>query len=201
MKCTQKNSAHDLPTCWLRNQCHYSDVIISMVASQITGVSIVYTTVCSGTDQRKHQRFVPLAFVAGEFPAQKASNTENISIWWRHHGYVTSKMLYHKWMMVLRSFLQPSQSSFTMRQSTWWISYISISKSNCPFKLMRSSESGNCACNLCAISVPTGLQSGPTISFPWWLFHSWVFTHKWAEKWCILTIWFLTIWIWFLFLG
>ena len=23
---------------------------------------------------------------AGEFPAQRASNTENVSIWWRHHG-------------------------------------------------------------------------------------------------------------------
>ena len=24
--------------------------------------------------------------VTGEFPAQTASNTENVSIWWRHHG-------------------------------------------------------------------------------------------------------------------
>ena len=24
--------------------------------------------------------------VAGEFPAQMASNAENVSIWWRHHG-------------------------------------------------------------------------------------------------------------------
>ena len=24
--------------------------------------------------------------VAGEFPAQRASNAENISIWWRHHA-------------------------------------------------------------------------------------------------------------------
>ena len=24
----------------------------------------------------------------GEFPAQMASNAENVSIWWRHHGYV-----------------------------------------------------------------------------------------------------------------
>ena len=24
----------------------------------------------------------------GEFPAQMASNTENVSIWWRHHGFV-----------------------------------------------------------------------------------------------------------------
>ena len=24
--------------------------------------------------------------VTGEFPAQKASNAENVSSWWRHHG-------------------------------------------------------------------------------------------------------------------
>ena len=26
--------------------------------------------------------------VAGEFPAQRASNAESISIWWRHHGFI-----------------------------------------------------------------------------------------------------------------
>ena len=26
--------------------------------------------------------------VTGEFPAQRASNAENISIWWRHHAYL-----------------------------------------------------------------------------------------------------------------
>ena len=26
--------------------------------------------------------------VTGEFPAQRASNTENVSIWWRHHAFV-----------------------------------------------------------------------------------------------------------------
>ena len=27
--------------------------------------------------------------VTGEFPAQRASNTENVSIWWRHHAEMT----------------------------------------------------------------------------------------------------------------
>ena len=35
---------------------HYSDVIKSAMASLITGVSIVYSTVCSGADQRKYER-------------------------------------------------------------------------------------------------------------------------------------------------
>ena len=69
---------------------------MSAMASQITGVSIVYTTVFSGADQRKHQRSThwPLwgdftgdrrgihrwqegtSPVTGEFPAKRASNAE-----------------------------------------------------------------------------------------------------------------------------
>ena len=44
---------------------HYSDVMMSPMASQIAGVSIVYSTVCSGADQRIHQSSVSLAFVRG----------------------------------------------------------------------------------------------------------------------------------------
>ena len=44
---------------------HYSDVIMSATASQITCVSIVYLTICSGTDQRKHQSSASPAFVKG----------------------------------------------------------------------------------------------------------------------------------------
>ena len=67
---------------------HYSDVIMSVMASQTTGVSIVYSAVYSGTDQRKHQSSASLAFVRGihrwhEFPTQRASNVENVPIWWR----------------------------------------------------------------------------------------------------------------------
>ena len=56
-------------------------------ASQITSLTIVYSTVYSDADQRKHESSAPLAFVwTGEFPAQMASNAENVSIWWRHHA-------------------------------------------------------------------------------------------------------------------
>ena len=43
-----------------RMWCDYSDVIMSAMASQITGVSIVSST---GEDKRKHQSSAPLAFV------------------------------------------------------------------------------------------------------------------------------------------
>ena len=59
------------------------------MASQITGVSIVYSSVGSGANQRKHESSASLAFVKGIhrwIPAQKASNTEKVFIWWRHHA-------------------------------------------------------------------------------------------------------------------
>ena len=42
------------------NLNHYNDVIMSVMASQIAGVSIVYSTVCSDADQRKNPRHWPL---------------------------------------------------------------------------------------------------------------------------------------------
>ena len=69
----------------------YNDVIMDAMASQITSHTIVYSTVYSGTDQRKHQSSASLAFVrvnspvTGEFPAQRASNAQNVSIWRRRH--------------------------------------------------------------------------------------------------------------------
>ena len=44
---------------------HYSDVIMSVMASQITCVSIVCTTVTSAADQTKHQSSALLASVRG----------------------------------------------------------------------------------------------------------------------------------------
>ena len=62
---------------------HYSDVIMSPMASQITDFKKVYSAVCSGPDQRKHQSSASLAFVRGIH-------------WWPvnspHKGPVTRKM-------------------------------------------------------------------------------------------------------------
>ena len=45
--------------------CHYTDAIMGAIASQITSLTIVYSTVCSGADQREHQSSASLAFVRG----------------------------------------------------------------------------------------------------------------------------------------
>ena len=53
---------------------------MSAMASQISGVSIVCSTVCSGADQRKNPKLCVIGFcegnkpVVGGFPSQRASN-------------------------------------------------------------------------------------------------------------------------------
>ena len=69
---------------------HYSDVIMSAVAPQITSFRIVYSPFLQAQIKRniKAPRHWPCegnSPVTGEFPAQRASNAENISIWWRPH--------------------------------------------------------------------------------------------------------------------
>ena len=63
---------------------HYDDVIMGVMASQITSLTIVYSTVYSGTDQRKHQSSASLAFV-----------------WRIHRGPVNST---HKWPATRKMF-------------------------------------------------------------------------------------------------
>ena len=83
-------------------QVHYNDVIMGAIASQITSLTIVYSTVYSGADQRKHESSASLAFVweihRGPVNSpQMASNAENVSIWWRHHedGILILKLPLH----------------------------------------------------------------------------------------------------------
>ena len=61
--------------------------IMGAMASLITSLPIVYSTVYSSADQRKHQSSASLAFVWGihrwrvNSPHKRASNAENVSIW------------------------------------------------------------------------------------------------------------------------
>ena len=61
----------------------YSDLIMSAMSSQITGVSSVCLTICSGADHRKYQSIALLVFVRGihRWPVDSP-----------HKGPVTRKM-------------------------------------------------------------------------------------------------------------
>ena len=72
---------------------HYGDVVMDTMASQITSRTIVYATVYSGRSKKTSKLRVTGLFAGnspstGEFPAQMASNADNVSIWWRHHECV-----------------------------------------------------------------------------------------------------------------
>ena len=61
-----RNFIHTIPSlasCRVQ-YCHYSDVIMGAIASQITSLTIIYSTVYSDADQ-KHQSSASLAFVRG----------------------------------------------------------------------------------------------------------------------------------------
>ena len=76
-------SSH-LSTHVLTSSQHYGDVIMGAMASQITSLTIVYSTVYSDADQRKHQSSASLAFV-----------------WGIHRGPVNSP---HKWPVTRKMF-------------------------------------------------------------------------------------------------
>ena len=103
---------------------------MSAMAPHITGVAIVYSAVCSGADQRKHQSSALLAFVRGIHPAQKASDAENVSIWWRHHmllRFVTETALniYSDGKKVALNTICPTTKD-------WWIT-LGCKEANLPY--------------------------------------------------------------------
>ena len=69
---------------------HYIDVILTTMASQITSLTVVYSTVYSDPDQRKHQGSASLALVRGIHRDQWIPGTKGQirGKWWRHHGDV-----------------------------------------------------------------------------------------------------------------
>ena len=91
-----------VPRSWWVNgtlnfKTHYNNVIMSAIASQITSLTIVYSSVYSGADQRKHQSSASLAFVRGIH--RRPVNSP-------HKGPVTRKMFpFDDVIMTTRTFL------------------------------------------------------------------------------------------------
>ena len=76
------------------------------MASQITRYSTVYSTNC--LSQHKKKSALPALCegnptVTGGLPSQRASNTENVSIWWHHHTVcvvVYNSSIYPEWRKI-----------------------------------------------------------------------------------------------------
>ena len=87
--------------CFICVYMHYGDVIMEAIASQITSLASVYSTVQLGAVQRKHQSSASLAFV-----------------WGIHRGPVNSP---HKWPVTRKMF--PFDDVF-MGQGQTCVSYL-----------------------------------------------------------------------------
>ena len=68
------------------------------------------TDLCAGNSQ-----------VTGEFPAQRASNAENVSIWWRHHGEVITHRHHHLIHYRLEYGIFEKHNEDTRIQLTFWL--------------------------------------------------------------------------------
>ena len=100
-------------TGWIAS-LHYSDVMVGAIASHITCLTIVYSTVYSGEDQRKHKSSASLAFVPGI-----------------HRSPVNS---WHKWPV--RRKMLPFDDVIMMRTNhvhAWW----RIISAHCPCVFIR----------------------------------------------------------------
>ena len=95
----------NLYTCIISKMLHYDDVIMSAIASQITSLAVVYSTVYSDADQRKHQSFASLAFVWGIHRNRWIPRTKGqlrgkcfhlmTSPWTRNVSFPVSKIIPH----------------------------------------------------------------------------------------------------------
>ena len=100
---------------------NYSVVIMTAMASQITGVSIVYSTVCSDADKKtiKAPRHWPLweefTAVTDEFPTQRASNAENFSI----DDVIMDSCLLHIISMKANEFCLPCIRTLFVTETMW----------------------------------------------------------------------------------
>ena len=73
------------------NKYHYSDVMMSAMASQIISLTIFAQPFIHAQIKEDIEAPGPWGLcagnppVTGEFSAQRANNVENVSIWWRYH--------------------------------------------------------------------------------------------------------------------
>ena len=102
------NAAHKNPIITVAVlMIHYCDVIMGAMTSKITSLTIVYSTIHSGGDQRKHQSSASLAFVRGihrwpvNSPHKWPVTRKMFSIWWHHHVMIMVLLLLLRMLVVV----------------------------------------------------------------------------------------------------
>ena len=112
---------------WIPNtKSHYCDVIVGAMASQITSLTIVCSTVYSGADQRKHQSSAWLAFERGihRWPVNSP-----------HKWPVTGRICFH--LMTSSWFWKAMADGHTLKISSVSFPLSPSAMSFAPIQLMR----------------------------------------------------------------
>ena len=100
--------------------------------------SLLFAQLLVQAQLKKHQKVRVIGFcvrnslVIGEFPTQKASNAENVSIWWRHHGRIshtgfTVESCYHTLHLpqIPQSTVQSrNEHNFVLNGALWYMGQV-----------------------------------------------------------------------------
>ena len=146
------------------------------MASQITSLTIVYSTVYSGVDQRKNQSSASLAFVRGihrwpvNSPHKWPVTRKMFFIWWRHHVSWGTYFIFtekRKWRKVGRK----NDGSLPSRPSptAWFWRSDGAAPARCLWVSWSSSDvlKGNADvmnCTLCMTQHMSGVRGGKTLA-------------------------------------
>ena len=91
---------------WSKSASHYIDVLMTTMASHITSFTVVYSTVYSDANQRKHQSSASLAFVWGIHRDRWISRTKgqlrgkcfplmtSSWFWYKFHGLLFNRQIH-----------------------------------------------------------------------------------------------------------
>ena len=142
--------------------CHYDDVIMTILAYQITSLTVVYSIVYSGVNQRKHQSSASLAFVREI-----------------HRGPVNFP---HKWPVTRKMFpfddvIMYRYNLFDIRYIIWYLSCDCVTKINLCFPVSRYSHSKHLIARFIIQIEYTVVKIIDAINFPpmsylYWLYAS-----------------------------
>ena len=121
---------------------HYSDVIMSAIASQINSLTFVYSTVYSGADQRKHQSSESLAFVRGihlwslnsphKWPVTRQMFTfDDIIMLCKFNGVRCSYVDVSVSVWARLSISEKRKSSWCQLSCHWWCQRLSLWQATC----------------------------------------------------------------------
>ena len=124
---------------------HYTDVIIGTIASQTSSLTIVYSTIYSDADQRKHQSFALLAFV-WEIHRRPVNSP--------HKWPVTRKMFPFDDVIMMKTY---STDAHTLATMLWCVCMI-LDDVSMGGMLLYTSITCLCVCIIC---FATCMISGP----------------------------------------